>query len=334
VFPERVKALKVRKEIPTCETVTVSQYWDPHTEMWYEFRDNEWITTNYEEQAMYFDFKSDQQHYINSLSEMFGDYDSEGNLPDYVEIKIRFRTYDISSPDMIYADDDLVLCVYSNGELPSSFCDYGLLEIDPNTAMRGERFYTVYDDGEINSQEIPMLTVIDGWNDVKSQEGCYEMLWMALEFEHPGGRWEELQWVMVSSEVPDDGETFSLLESDESMIYFERDFATGFSMLYVEVSAHDFVNNVQIAFNSNDDSVEIPLRIMYYDDVGTPIEALSSYFSVIVTYDGVKECQDVVLTRETQVAARHYIRFSEEEDMHDDTYDSYDYYDYYGDYET
>jgi hypothetical protein len=39
---------------------------------------------------------------------------------------------------------------------------------------------------------IPILTVIEGWEEIKKQDNCYEILQMALEFEHPSGRWEEL----------------------------------------------------------------------------------------------------------------------------------------------
>jgi enolase len=58
--------------------------------------------------------------------------------------------------------------------------------------MSGSRNYKVATDGTTKSQQIPMFTVINGWEAVREKIDCYEMLWMALEFES-GDRWVELQ---------------------------------------------------------------------------------------------------------------------------------------------
>jgi hypothetical protein len=51
---------------------------------------------------------------------------------------------------------------------------------------------------------------------------------------------------------------------------------------------------------------------MYYDDMGTPMEALSSYFSVLATYEGVNECVDASISKSKQVNAKHYLAFQDE----------------------
>jgi hypothetical protein len=37
------------------------------------------------------------------------------------------------------------------------------------------------------------MTIINGWEAVRNQTNCYEMLWIALEFEQFEGHWVELQ---------------------------------------------------------------------------------------------------------------------------------------------
>jgi hypothetical protein len=84
------------------------------------------------------------------------------------------------------------------------------------------------------------LTVIEGWEELKKQDGCYEMLWMALEVSYPGGRWEELQSEAVMNTEYDQEYMDSLeyfLGSYHSSIYFERDYTTGFANLFVEIDA-------------------------------------------------------------------------------------------------
>jgi hypothetical protein len=142
VFPMRMKALEVNKSIKSCATITVAEYWNTRDGKWEEIRDNEWVSTNFDENAMYVDFSSDQRWFISDLAPTFDwMYEETGILPDNVWIEVRFRTFDMSKPDYDNVYDFLVLKVVSNGELPSSFCNYDLLSIDPSTAMRGERHY-------------------------------------------------------------------------------------------------------------------------------------------------------------------------------------------------
>jgi hypothetical protein len=65
------------------------------------------------------------------------------DLPEAVYIDIRFRTVDISNPEEIYVHDNIYLTVISNGDKPSSFCDFTALEIDISTAMSGTRDYVI-----------------------------------------------------------------------------------------------------------------------------------------------------------------------------------------------
>jgi hypothetical protein len=124
---------------------------------------------------MYIDFSADQQHFIKKLAVKFGWYDPSMDLPDMIYIEIRFRTFDISNPEVIFMNDYLSLAVKSNGEKPSSFCDFSQLVIDPSTAMRGQRNYKISSSeaGHIHTQQIPILTEITGWEYVQKQEGCY-----------------------------------------------------------------------------------------------------------------------------------------------------------------
>jgi hypothetical protein len=133
---------------------------------------------------------------------------------------MRFRTVDVSNPDQILANDVVTLAIHSNGDLPSSFCDYTGLSIDPNTAMRGSRPIQVSDERPA-ALSIPVLTQIQGWDAVRAQPGCYEMLWVALEFRHPSGRWEEIQWEDVDrTSAPENQEYSNILGSTNSRIYF------------------------------------------------------------------------------------------------------------------
>jgi hypothetical protein len=99
---------------------------------------------------------------------MFAFWESGYDLPKKVYIEIRFRTFDISAPEEIFAIDNIMLTVMGNGEKPSSFCDFSQLLIDPNTIMYGQRAYTISNEPDyIHSQQIPILTDIDGWEYVQ-----------------------------------------------------------------------------------------------------------------------------------------------------------------------
>jgi hypothetical protein len=52
---------------------------------------------------------------------------------------------------------------------------------------------------------------------------------------------------------------------------------------------------------------------MYYDDERTPIEKLSSYFSVKVTYEGERACSDAVIVKKDQVRSKYEIAFKNDE---------------------
>lgn len=168
VFPQRIKALSIHRAIEACETETVAEYYNPMSSKWEPFRKNEWIDTNFDISAMYIDFSANQEHYIKHIAKMFAFWESGYDLPQMVYIEIRFRTFDISAPEEIFAMDNIVLEVLSNNEKPSSFCDFSQLLIDPNTRMSGQRAYTISNEsGHIHSQQIPILTDIDGWEYVQ-----------------------------------------------------------------------------------------------------------------------------------------------------------------------
>jgi hypothetical protein len=57
---EKIKALKVHKGIPDCETETVAEYYNMREGIWEPIRSNEYVTINFEPQAMYIDFSADQ----------------------------------------------------------------------------------------------------------------------------------------------------------------------------------------------------------------------------------------------------------------------------------
>jgi hypothetical protein len=138
------------------------------------------------------------------------------------------------------------------------------------------------------------------------------MLWMSLEFEHPSsGRWEELQWEELQSREPMDT-WMHLAGSMNSRIYFKRDYDTSFSTLYVEIDANDYLKYLTLTFGSGE-YIDIPLRIMYYDNERIPIEALSSYFSVKVMYQGENACEEVAIYKNNQGPSKHYLSFAGQE---------------------
>jgi hypothetical protein len=160
------------------------------------------------------------------------------------------------------------------------------------------------------------MTIINGWEAVRNQTNCYEMLWIALEFEQFEGHWVELQSEQVSNREPVDEEWLSYLRLGDlknSRIYFKRDYETDFSTLYVEIEADDFVKKLSVMYPTGTDMIEIPLRIMYYDDERTPIEELSSYFSVKATYKGEQQCAEAVIAKKDQVRSKYEIAFKDEE---------------------
>jgi hypothetical protein len=104
-----------------------------------------------------------------------------------------------------------------------------------------------------------------------------------------------------------------LADSENSRIYFRRDYETDFSTIFVEIDAKDFVDKLSVIYSNGGDTIEIPLRVMYYDDQRTPIEKLSSYFSIKATYEGEKTCADAVISKKDQVRSRYEIAFKDED---------------------
>jgi hypothetical protein len=104
-----------------------------------------------------------------------------------------------------------------------------------------------------------------------------------------------------------------LANSTNSRIYFKRDYDTDFSTLYVEIDANDYQKYLQLTFSSGADFIEIPLRIMYYDNERTPIDALSSYFSVKVMYQGENACEEAAISKNNQAQSKYFLSFAGQE---------------------
>jgi hypothetical protein len=141
------------------------------------------------------------------------------------------------------------------------------------------------------------------------------MLWVALEFRHPSGRWEEIQWEDIDRTIaPENPEYKNLLGSTNSRIYFIRDYTTGFSEVQVEIDATDFYSPIATAFKATGNEASITLRQVYKDDLGNEIEGLSSVFDLDISYDGSSECADVSLRKQNQVDETHRVAFKESDE--------------------
>jgi hypothetical protein len=142
------------------------------------------------------------------------------------------------------------------------------------------------------------------------------MLQMALEFEHPNsGRWDVLQSEEIQNREEIEAVWTYIAGSMNSRIYFKRDYETDFSTLFVEVDAMDYEMYLYSFRTEEPNKIEIPLRVMYYDNEWTPIEALSSYFSVVVTYEGESSCAEASIYKKEQVPSKYILSFTGDEDI-------------------
>jgi hypothetical protein len=131
----KVKALKIQNNKEAeCALSQVAQFYNPITEMWEDLRDNDYITMHKEDH--YFSVAISQKLYIDTIGWMFAtEEDLEYNdLPEFVYMSVRFITVNPAN-DQQWFEDKIELKIMPTEEDATSFCDWSLLGIDPDSKM-------------------------------------------------------------------------------------------------------------------------------------------------------------------------------------------------------
>jgi hypothetical protein len=109
----------------------------------------------------YVTWKPTQEDFLDSLVETFGSR-LPGVTPEYVNITVRFYTYDQANP-LANVTDRVIVQVHGNGKTKTELCDFDVLQISPGTAMSGTRkYYVGTEDKDGEQMSILVSTIIDG----------------------------------------------------------------------------------------------------------------------------------------------------------------------------
>jgi hypothetical protein len=171
---------------------------------------------------------------------------------------------------------------------------------DKSFGISGERDYTIRESGQ--RKKIAFVDyMIDGIDTLDDE--CRDQIYIAIQYKVSSGRWVDawnemkakaMEPMTTDQEMADGTMTIMPAVEEPKEELMEVEITNNYIQVWLNVDRDAFVNEIQLALNTIDVNITVPMRIAWMDASGKSIQPLEQTFvlNFITPYTAVAQTND------------------------------------------